>query len=270
MGLVSYKVCKGYHYFSIVHLCLTAAGISVGTVDQASLATPQPQGSTSLEVKTEPRSKPSNTDVSAQPSASIRGVKVKTEPIDEDESHDSVSGETQIWVKVRDISLTNIDKEILKSGEKLSDKHINFAQRLLKAKFPKINGLRLTLLHDKAHKDPTHNALQVFHTGGDHWICATTIGTAGKRVSVYDSAYTKWDEPTLCLLKKQFHCSPSNITILKNVQKQQGGKECGLYAIANATSVAHGKDPLKMNYTESLMREHLTRCFSNGTLELFP
>ena len=57
MGLVSYKVCKGYHYFSIVHLGLTAAGISVGTVDQASLTTPQQQGSTSLEVKTEPLSK---------------------------------------------------------------------------------------------------------------------------------------------------------------------------------------------------------------------
>ena len=44
---------------------------------------------------------------------------------------------------------------------------------------------------------------------------------------VYDSGCTKWDEETLCLLKKQFHCSPSNICVPKDVQKQQGGKECG-------------------------------------------
>ena len=46
-------------------------------------------------------------------------------------------------------------------------------------------------------------------------MCATTISTSVKRVLVYDSGYTKWDESALCLLKKQFQCSPSNITILK-------------------------------------------------------
>ena len=37
--------------------------------------------------------------------------------------------------------------------------------------------------------------------------------------------------------------------------------------IANATSVAFGKDPSKMAYKESVMREHLYRCFSRETLE---
>jgi len=113
--------------------------------------------------------------------------------------------------------------------------------------------------------------LQILHTGGDHWICATTIGTAsGKKVLVYDSAYTRWDDTTICLLKVQFCCLASNISIVKSVQKQHGGKECGLYAIANATSVAFGKDPVKMTYQESAMREHLCHCFSEKTLEVFP
>ena len=55
---------------------------------------------------------------------------------------------------------------------------------------------------------------------------------------VYDLAYTRWSD-------QQFQCAASNITIQKNVQKQQGGRECGLYAIANATSLAYGKDPIK-------------------------
>ena len=198
-------------------------------------------------------------------------IKVKTEPIDSEPVKTHLPEDNvKTWVKIKDISLTCHDKDILEKGEKLSDKHINFAQRILKAKFPKINGLRLTLLQDKSHKEPTNNALQIFHTGGDHWICATTIGVSGKRVLVYDSAYTKWDESALCLLKKQFRCSPSNVSVLKGVQKQQGGKECGLYAIANATSIALGKDPLKLHYNEALMREHLVHCFSNKDLEQFP
>ena len=74
---------------------------------------------------------------------------------------------------------------------------------------------------------------------------------------VYDSAYTRWDDATVCLLKVQFRCSASNISIVKSVHKQNGDKECGLYAIANATSVAFGS-------------EHLCHCFSEKTLEVFP
>jgi len=74
----------------------------------------------------------------------------------------------------------------------------------------------------------------------------------------------------IVLLKKQFHCSPSDINVLENVQKQQGGKEYGLCAIANATSIAFGKDLLKIRYNESLIHEHRTQCFSSSNLELFP
>ena len=107
---------------------------------------------------------------------------VKTEPMDTDIN---LTAETQegsnMWVKVKDISLTNNDKNLLVHGKKLTDKHMNLAHRILKLNFPNINGLRLTLLQDKAHKEPTDNALQIFHTGGDHWVCATTIGTSGKK-----------------------------------------------------------------------------------------
>ena len=82
---------------------------------------------------------------------------VKVEPtIDgdgESGKHDSGGAcRSDIWVKVHDISLTFEDKHILEQGEKLTDKHINCAQRILKLKFPSINGLRLTLLQGQAHK----------------------------------------------------------------------------------------------------------------------
>ena len=137
-------------------------------------------------------------------------MQVKTEPLDNDCNPSEFQERSSLWVKVKDITLTNYDEEMLVNGEKLSDKDINLAQRILKSKFPKINGLRLTLLQDKSHKEPTNSALQILHTGGDHWICANTIGTAsGKKVLVCDSAYTRWDDTSICLLKVQFRCSAS-------------------------------------------------------------
>jgi len=68
---------------------------------------------------------------------------------------------------------------------------------------------------------------------------------------------------TILLFANQQFC------VVKNVQKRQGGNECGLYAITNATSIAFGKDSCKMSYSEPLMREHLLQCLSDGTSELF-
>ena len=74
---------------------------------------------------------------------------------------------------------------------------------------------------------------------------------------VYDSAYTWWDNTAISLLKKQLRCSASNIAIIKGVQKQHGGKECGLYANANNTSVAFAKNPSNMIYQDLVMRKYL-------------
>jgi len=194
---------------------------------------------------------------------------VKTEPVDNDFPPQAIQNNVT-WVKVKDISLTTVDKHLLTNGQKLSDKHINAAQRILKLMFPKINGLRLTLLQDKPHKESTENSLQIFHIEGDHWVCATTIGASGRKVLVYDSAYTRWSDQAISCVRKQFRRAAGNISIQKNVQKQRGGSECGLYAIANATSLAYGKDPIKMTYKESAMREHLCHCLSEMRLELFP
>ena len=200
---------------------------------------------------------------------------VKVEPtIDgdgESGKHDSGGAcRSDIWVKVHDISLTFEDKHILEQGEKLTDKHINCAQRILKLKFPGINGLRLTLLQGQAHKQSTTNAVQIFHVNDDHWVCGTTVGTTRKEVLIYDSWYTKWDQATLGIIRKQFRCNTQSIKVVKKIQKQETGVECGLFAVANATTIAFGKDPTKFIYDEKRMREHLVYCFPQKDLELFP
>ena len=116
--------------------------------------------------------------------------------------------------KVQDISLTLKDRWILQHDKKLTDKHINSVQRILKLKFPNINGLRLTVLQNKTHKQSISNAIQIFHVNEDHWVCATTIGTAGKEVLVYDSWYTKWDKSIISMFTTQFRCNTHSIKVL--------------------------------------------------------
>ena len=104
-------------------------------------------------------------------------------------SHDAQSE----GLKVRDISLNIDDKKILEHGEMLTDKHINFAQRLLKEMFSGINGLQLTVLQGREHKEPTTNSIQILHMNGNHWVCAATT-VKGKEVNVYDSSFVSWDQ----------------------------------------------------------------------------
>ena len=60
------------------------------------------------------------------------------------------------------------DKRILERGGKLTDKHINYAQGILKSMFSAVNGLHLTLLQDNPYKQSTNNSIQILHINGDH------------------------------------------------------------------------------------------------------
>ena len=110
---------------------------------------------------------------------------------------------TNTWVNLKNTSLMFDDKRILERVGELTDKHINYAQRILKSMFPAINGLCLTLLQHKPHKQSTSKSIQILHINGDHWVCTTTVGTM-KQVLVYDSWYTTWDEPSLLYFNRLF------------------------------------------------------------------
>lgn len=55
-----------------------------------------------------------------------------------------------------------------------------------------------------------------------------------------------------------------------NMQKQKGGADCGLFAIAVATALCIGMDPTKLTFEQGKMREHLRLCFETGLLTPFP
>ena len=79
------------------------------------------------------------------------------------------------------------DKEALCKGEKLNDRHINFAQALLKAQFPSVEGLSCMLLQSKPRNcsERIRSGLQIVHSREDHWILASNM-SSHEKLLVYD------------------------------------------------------------------------------------
>ena len=175
------------------------------------------------------------------------------------------------WLSVNRITLFDEDHRIIGTGKELDDKHINFAQSLLKNQFKDIQGLRCTLL--LASSTPGHvivsNGLQIIHTRGNHWIIATTIGCTDE-VLVFDTLYSNVDKLTNELIMKMFGVQKLR---MEKAPKQKGGKDCGLFAIAIATAFAHfGLDGAmaSTSFTQCGMRDLLLICFENMCLAPFP
>ena len=55
-----------------------------------------------------------------------------------------------------------------------------------------------------------------------------------------------------------------------NVPVQTGSTDCGLYAIAMMTSIAHSDDPATLVYNQQELRIHLMQCFEKDLMEKFP
>uniref|UniRef100_A0A1X7SDA4 PHD-type domain-containing protein n=1 Tax=Amphimedon queenslandica TaxID=400682 RepID=A0A1X7SDA4_AMPQE len=63
----------------------------------------------------------------------------------------------------------------------------------------------------------------------------------------------------------------SSITLnYRSVQQQIASSDCGLFALAFATSISAGNSPSKINYIQNQFRAHLIKCLENGHIDKFP
>ena len=99
--------------------------------------------------------------------------------------------------------LTLVDKALIVSGDELTDKHINFAQALLKQQHD-ISGLWSSLLLSTMSSPVTTPALQIMHFRGNQRLVVTTIGFIAGVVKVYNSHYSSLDKATHDLFIKLF------------------------------------------------------------------
>ena len=76
----------------------------------------------------------------------------------------------------------------------LDDNVINAAQKLIKKKFPLVDGIQDTLLAQTSFNQCTSEGVQIHHTGKILWITSSSIG--GQQVNVYDSLYADLTDST--------------------------------------------------------------------------
>ncbi|KAI8513594.1 hypothetical protein Bbelb_079180 [Branchiostoma belcheri] len=184
------------------------------------------------------------------------------------------------WVTINHTRLTVDDRQLLLTGQWLTDKHINCAQHLLKEEFPLLDGLRDTVVlasgKDLSTCVPvpaTAESIQLHHIG-DHWVVSCTKeGQTG--VTVYDSMYTTVGISLRSQLVRLYknHASVDEgilpVTVIC-AQRQVGSGDCGLFAVANAVALAEGQCPTDIVFEQTKMRKHLDKSLAAKSLPMFP
>ena len=180
---------------------------------------------------------------------------------------DDSGNEDTVWIEYDAIRLVLDDRSTILSGGYLNDKHIYFGQNLIRRRFPEINGLKSTLEITKpSYKFEMSDSLiiQVIHCKDNHWITASNIGCQESEITIYDSLYKAIDQRTSEMLSRLF--SKTTFTV-KQPQKQTNGYDCGLFALAFATTLAYEKKQLSStSYDQKQMRPHICACFENKQL----
>ena len=140
-------------------------------------------------------------------------------------------------LKVDSLHDCDMEKNIL-DGNKLTGIPINKALGIIKQQFPNIQGLQSTLLQYKGRKSVTKDQVQVIHDRGDHWIVASNVGCKRKEVNIYDSVYSSVNKETEKVVFNIFNGGSKMTINMRPFQKQSGGADCGLFALAAVTALA--------------------------------
>ena len=134
----------------------------------------------------------------------------------------------KVWIKFAQKSLTEADKDFIMLGEKLTDKHKNFAQALIKKQFDNLSGLYSTWTITQLQAPVvTENVLQILHIGGDHWAVASNSAFTTGEVNLYDSLNSSTTIPMQMLLKEVF--GNATITLLKYSKHY----DCGVWSFCH-------------------------------------
>ena len=177
------------------------------------------------------------------------------------------------WTQCNGVPLTAEHKTILQSKEKwLDDTIITAAQSLLHKQFPYIEGFQKPFLGTQLAMEPQAGEfVQILCVRNSHWICVSTVGCKPSTVNVYNSLHGSLDTHTQKLVADLMQSQKKHIEVrYADVQWQSRVNDCGLFAIAFATSICSGIDPTTITFEQPIMRSHLLDCILSGKLTPFP
>jgi hypothetical protein len=150
---------------------------------------------------------------------------------------------------------------------------IHAFQILLQQRFPAFHGLHLPRLvamcTNELVVDKSRDWVQVIHdTIRAHWVCVHKRSD-DDYVRLYDSLKsTKISEH----IGEQVASIQGTHTVLfkhENVAQQKGAEDCGLFALAFATSICFN-EITSVQFDQERMRDHYFKCLTKNEISLFP
>ena len=152
----------------------------------------------------------------------------------------------------------------------LTDDDIWAALQMLKKQFPEMCGLQNpvlgVILQFAVASGPF---VQILHDGNQHWVTvATPPPLMAADVILYNSLNDRVNshcekQIASLLSRKSVRC------VVDTSQRQSGVTDCGLFAIAAATSCCFG-DFASGRYDQAAMRGHFQGCVRRGVMTPFP
>nr|XP_047124266.1 uncharacterized protein LOC105849580 [Hydra vulgaris] len=164
---------------------------------------------------------------------------------------------------------SNMEK-VIQSGDWLTCNEINHAQLLLHKQFPFAEGLEDTGLGPLLKMSKLKSSrIQIIYSN-NHWI--TFAAETSNNIKVFDSLSSNpLHHTSIKQICHVVNCNESILRILiEPTQQQQNGSDCGLFAIAYATDILFGINPVDSNYDHTKMRAHLVDCFRQNLMSTFP
>ena len=153
---------------------------------------------------------------------------------------------------------------------------------------PHITGLQCPLYQLTRPLPDSKNVVQIIHLQNedentkkrhnvDHWSVLSTMDCVSSSNDLtcmyYDSAFStlpyNCEEIISHLLTTSSSCFKIKVNIMPT-PRQTGSNDCGLYAIAISTALAHNINPSILIFQQNEMCQHLLLCLENKKLEPFP
>ena len=113
--------------------------------------------------------------------------------------------------------------------------------------------------------------IQILHNGKNHRLTISTIGLPASTVNVYDSLYQSLSQCTIdqiCVV--MFSTNDAVDVRFIDVEQKTNNSDCGVYAIAYATSLCFSEDMSCIQFCVIKMRSHLVSCLEKGPNVSFP
>ena len=138
---------------------------------------------------------------------------------------------------------------------------------LFHKRFQYINGM-YSPAQIKLYMGSLENSIFIFNANNNQWLTISNLND-NNVWKVYDSLI--YPKESLILFFKDILPDEEKVLVsFENVQQQVGGNDCGLFALAFATSLCDKDAPSLMFYDQISLRDHYVKCIEANEIQPFP